>query len=107
MPTCPYCLEQIKPGAIACPHCARSLPLSTLQRQARRRRWLLIAGAGVLVAVILFVGSAAIAGLIESHGIRVRCENDARIFHRYSAEECLELVRERGKTLGFSEVESY
>ena len=25
-PTCPYCLEEIKPGATRCPHCAAALP---------------------------------------------------------------------------------
>ena len=25
-PTCPFCLEEIKEGAIRCPHCAGALP---------------------------------------------------------------------------------
>ena len=25
-PTCPYCLEEVKPGATRCPHCAGELP---------------------------------------------------------------------------------
>jgi large conductance mechanosensitive channel len=25
-PTCPFCLEEIKPGATRCPHCAAELP---------------------------------------------------------------------------------
>lgn len=25
-PVCPYCLEEIKPGATRCPHCAAALP---------------------------------------------------------------------------------
>ena len=25
-PVCPYCLEEVKPGATRCPHCAAELP---------------------------------------------------------------------------------
>lgn len=100
---CPSCLETVKAAAIACPHCTRLLPAG---KAARRRRLMLSIGGAIAGLVILFVGSAAVAGYLDVRDTRIRCERDARIFPHFSAEECRELVKMQGKSAAFALVEA-